>query len=328
MLNNNKLTIYPSLDTTPHKISERSVFYPLEPIGIGTPYCESLVSYITRLADEHCVSSKKLLEQVNGKKSQFISLMVKSDENELSNIISNLERLTKQCHLKCLTMLCWSRLINFSGLYKSAFSWCPICYEEWNQQKKIFYWPIIWLINLVSVCPIHNYPLRQNCFECGFLLKNQFTVSKIGYCPHCGGWLGYTHKGEKTENKDDLSLYPLTQQYIIKNLSDLIALNSSVEYDVSRERIGYLLSSSAFLLRYKRFYGSLKINTNSFKDLLKIVNTDLDELSKPYLFEHIYSFKVLLKKTYSYKISLRDFFFKDVDILMEEIMTNLKIFSD
>ncbi len=39
------------------EIPKRSRLYFLEPIGVGTPYTESLSSYLTRLAQEHCVIS-------------------------------------------------------------------------------------------------------------------------------------------------------------------------------------------------------------------------------------------------------------------------------
>ena len=42
-------------------IPQRSRLFFLEPIGVGTPYTESLSSYLTRLAQEHCVTPKKLI---------------------------------------------------------------------------------------------------------------------------------------------------------------------------------------------------------------------------------------------------------------------------
>ena len=42
-------------------IPKRSRLYFLEPIGVGTPYTESLSSYLTRLAQEHCVTPQKLI---------------------------------------------------------------------------------------------------------------------------------------------------------------------------------------------------------------------------------------------------------------------------
>src|SRR5260370_35013125 len=44
----------------PH-LPPRSRLYRLEPIGMGTPYVESLTSYIVRLADAHCVTPKALV---------------------------------------------------------------------------------------------------------------------------------------------------------------------------------------------------------------------------------------------------------------------------
>ncbi len=43
------------------EIPNRSRLYFLEPIGVGTPYTESLSSYLCRLAQEHCVTPQKLI---------------------------------------------------------------------------------------------------------------------------------------------------------------------------------------------------------------------------------------------------------------------------
>ena len=49
-------TIYPILDLAFPYIPERSRFYPLAPIGVGTPYVESLTSYMSRLTAAHSVT--------------------------------------------------------------------------------------------------------------------------------------------------------------------------------------------------------------------------------------------------------------------------------
>src|SRR5260370_41745099 len=41
-----------------------SVLYALHPCGIGTPYVESLASYVTRLAEAHVVSVWRLILQI------------------------------------------------------------------------------------------------------------------------------------------------------------------------------------------------------------------------------------------------------------------------
>ena len=43
------------------KIPQISRLYSLEPIGVGTPFTESISSYLTRLAQKHYVTPKKLI---------------------------------------------------------------------------------------------------------------------------------------------------------------------------------------------------------------------------------------------------------------------------
>ena len=54
-------TVYDVQDLENPFIPSRSRLYHLEPIGIGTPLVESLTSYISRLAEAHCVSPKSLV---------------------------------------------------------------------------------------------------------------------------------------------------------------------------------------------------------------------------------------------------------------------------
>ncbi len=45
----------------PLEISPRSRLFCLEPVAVGTPYTESLSSYLNRLAQEHCLTSQRLI---------------------------------------------------------------------------------------------------------------------------------------------------------------------------------------------------------------------------------------------------------------------------
>ena len=62
MFDENQLEIYDRI-TLPEslKIPQTSRLYFLEPIGTETPFAESLSSYLTRLAKEHCLPLKKLI---------------------------------------------------------------------------------------------------------------------------------------------------------------------------------------------------------------------------------------------------------------------------
>ncbi|MGK7939447.1 MAG: hypothetical protein AB4062_04700 [Crocosphaera sp.] len=50
------LTVYERWDLKKTEIPLRSRLFSLKPIGIGTPYCESLSSYLIRLSELHCLS--------------------------------------------------------------------------------------------------------------------------------------------------------------------------------------------------------------------------------------------------------------------------------
>src|SRR5260370_4853733 len=53
--------IFDSWDCTPPILPPRSRLYAIEPIGIGTPFVQSLSGYVARLADAHAVSVGHLL---------------------------------------------------------------------------------------------------------------------------------------------------------------------------------------------------------------------------------------------------------------------------
>jgi len=54
---------YEEWDMTIPPLPSRSRLYCLEPAGIGTPYVESLTSYITRLAATHHISPTTLIKR-------------------------------------------------------------------------------------------------------------------------------------------------------------------------------------------------------------------------------------------------------------------------
>src|SRR5260370_39494092 len=53
--------IFDSWDCTPSILPPRSRLYAIKPIGIGTPFVESLSGYVARLADAHAVSVGNLV---------------------------------------------------------------------------------------------------------------------------------------------------------------------------------------------------------------------------------------------------------------------------
>src|SRR6266581_4452241 len=59
-----QLSEFPWWHLTDIALPERSTLYAPAPIGVGTPLCESLTSYLARLAEAHCVYPGVLLQQM------------------------------------------------------------------------------------------------------------------------------------------------------------------------------------------------------------------------------------------------------------------------
>lgn len=110
----NIITAYDLQDLEKPLIPSRSRLYHLEPIGIGTPFVESLASYIVRLANAHCVSTQTLVTQEilpllekhaqSGTRSEK-TLTVNGMSSLAEEWVCALEQLTLNNNLRYLTML-------------------------------------------------------------------------------------------------------------------------------------------------------------------------------------------------------------------------------
>ncbi len=195
------------LDVPP--LPERSRLYPLEPIGIGTPDVESLTSYVIRLAQEHCVLPGTLVihellpllvrQVVSESAARYPSrtwvrtFQALNGTGDLSRSGADaLEKLTKRNDLSTLTMLIWANVISKKGLLRETQAWCPLCYEEWQVNRKIIYSPLLWSLKAVKMCLHHQRPLQERCPspQCQKNPPIVATQIRLGYCPHCNYWLG------------------------------------------------------------------------------------------------------------------------------------------
>lgn len=311
MLKHKKLIIYPTFESQPPSIPERSAFYPLQPIGVGTYKSESLVSYLARLASLHCVSPQTLLEEITRKKDYAIHPIIRRERWALSDLIRKLETRTRQSALHRLTMLSWSSVINPLRLYKSVLSWCPLCYQEWKQQNLPLYLPIIWLIGLVKVCPVHNYPLVQNCCQCGSSLRISVKPFNIGYCPKCQAWLGdsdlFSAQISQSQHLSSIyEYYPLTQSYIIENVRDLITLNSLSKFYLFRGRVAH---NFRFFLAENGVSFVGKVPDFVLKQFARESFLNFTTLNNCIHHGYIPRLITLLRITYRLKLSVRDFLF-------------------
>jgi plasmid stability protein len=190
-------------------LGPRTYLYHLEPVGIGTPFVESLTSYIGRLAAAHTVSLGSLTakefwprvssfqatghhQENTGPYSTFLY-----EAHALNGIgrcaeqwVQMIESLTDQPKLRLLTALTWKLIISEQGLLRSKRAWCPLCFADWAGSGKTVYEPLLWALAAVSVCSRHGVPLIDVCPWCR---RESGALSgrwRAGYCARCRKWLG------------------------------------------------------------------------------------------------------------------------------------------
>lgn len=193
-------------------VPPRSRLFNLEPIGVGTLFVESLMGYVVRLAECHCLTPRQLiLKEIaprmiqNGYPSTYwtntinrifraSSPLIKGNEVNgimTTTLIQALEELTLQQNLSRLTLLSKSCLMLKFSLLRKHHAWCPICLEEWRREERVIYTPLIWLMEDLGICPQHReQPLLQHCPHCGQKFPPLMENSIAGYCSKCRKWLG------------------------------------------------------------------------------------------------------------------------------------------
>ncbi len=196
-----------------------SKLYNLTPIGLNTPFIESLTSYVIRLAEEHCVITGTLIGKVitptldkhylnraasrggGGLYKNATSLNGVSSGTK--DLVDAVESLTLRNDLITTTLLNWSKVLPTRGLLRKHKAWCPLCIEEWLLNGKSIYEPLIWFINESDICLIHRVILETTCQNCFKKISTLSRNVRHGYCSNCGHWLGQNVHLKFLDDKKD-----------------------------------------------------------------------------------------------------------------------------
>jgi DNA-binding phage protein len=176
----------------------RSMLHALEPIGLGTPEVESLLSYFCRLAVSHSVSVAALCRQVArnvgwelSEKHEWHVGNIGGIGDAASNWSAALSALTSVERLDRLTLLPWRDVVAQSSLAATSARWCPGCFAEDRDSGRTPYFRLAWDVGAVDVCTRHKTRLEHVCPDCGrqnARHKSAYVVP--GWCSHCGAFLG------------------------------------------------------------------------------------------------------------------------------------------
>lgn len=243
MIYMNKLasTNYENWDLTQNVNLEHSRLYHLKPVGIESTFVESLSSYLTRLAQAHCLSVGTLYEReikpVIGKITSFVNVSTINGNGVIaSDYVKALEKLTYYKGLSSLTLLPWVNIFPRFALLKRRKAWCPECLTHWQQTQEV-YEPLIWLIEPCMVCLQHKRCLEFICPHCKQEMTKVGDFAQVGHCSKCYSWLGTSCPNSELNN-GFVSVEKLNQQlWITKAIGEFIALSSQDAALITRKAI-------------------------------------------------------------------------------------------
>lgn len=241
----------------------RSTLYALQPIGMGTSLVESLSSYVTRLAEAHCVFPGRLMSKVvvplvpgyspleqhglfreSGAKSTLLNGTGLTARYGVQALLT----LTGRTDLHCLTLLPLTAIFaaQARGLIRLTKAWCPVCYENWREQGQKVYDPLLWFFQTVVICPHHSCALHTRCpyQDCAQSLPAVAWRSRAGYCSYCQRWLGLPREQVKAVSsleEEDLQ----GPQWVVRMVGEMLATLSTRSVFLNRERISNVLTHIA-----------------------------------------------------------------------------------
>jgi TniQ protein len=232
-----------------------STLYSLNPIGVGTPFVESLTSYIARLALAHCVFPGVLMRKVVAPFAESYLMGARgsvamdirdgkatgafnSAHYRARNAVKALESLTRQHGLRALTMLTWAEVFPLFGLIRTERAWCPCCLEELGTSGHIIYEPLLWAVQAVKICSRHGCWLETHCPKCDKTSRWLTWRSRPGYCTRCHQWVGMGLERPEGSEQETIWFHWCTEQ-----VSMLLALAPTLTNIPGRTRINERLTA-------------------------------------------------------------------------------------
>jgi len=172
----------------------RSVLHQLQPEGVGTPTCETLHSYMQRLARSHQVTSYQLATFICQARMGIFATATRLPLR-LDSLCENVAEFTSR--LAILTQLPSVNLIGLSWLHgrvapneklKSKLPWCRKCLLNARDAGKPVYGQTAWLFSNSRKCLVHDEPLVELCPRCGTGKDPRLVinVSALDLCGECG----------------------------------------------------------------------------------------------------------------------------------------------
>jgi TniQ len=129
-------------------------------------------------------------------------------------------------------MLIWANVLPAQGLIRPKRAWCPSCYEEWRVSGQVINDPLLWALEVVTICPRHLRRLQMFCPypDCQRAQFHFASKYQPGWCTRCCRWLG-DFKSQRIEGQPSLETEEIAYQgWIYRMMGELFisAPNQSI----------------------------------------------------------------------------------------------------
>jgi hypothetical protein len=171
---------------------ERATLNSLAPRGVGTSMVESLESYLPRLARVHEVPRQQVELFVAKsavptlfRDTSYQPFRLDSPTPISQQFSSRLSAMTKQPAVARLGLGWLTGTLANQGCLRKHGAWCISCMQGMAREGGA-YIPLIWLLESVAACPVHNERLQHVCPHCDERISLRRTWgSQCSECPHC-----------------------------------------------------------------------------------------------------------------------------------------------
>ncbi len=186
-------------------IIHSSKFDLVEPIGLGTGLVESSLSLWKRAAERTSVGlgdfvrwaftqSTEPIEysyEVTGQgalRRQFHGI---DGLGALAKVyIRPLRSLVASDRIEACTLIPFAGLLSEFNLLRIERAWCPLCLGSMLSGTGP-YEPLLWRLQAVKVCPVHEFDLSTVCHMCKAPRQEVIgRFTRVGCCNRCGQWMG------------------------------------------------------------------------------------------------------------------------------------------
>lgn len=315
---------YEEWDLTPVVTPIRSTLYAPEPRGVGTAFVESLTSYMTRLADAHCIFPGDLirklivprlpgyspLKRLQGafRDGGEQSAMFNSVGRPARDVLQILEILTLRQDLPYLTLRPLAAVIPAKpkGLIRPRKAWCPACYEEERATTHIVYDPLLWAFQEISLCTRHHIRLSTHCCyqDCARSLPWVAWRAQVGYCSYCQRWLGLSPAQVKGSSSPVAEAELRWQQWVADTLGAVLALLPPRSAWPERERIRQVVTVALH-----------HISAGELVPFARALGMSRGMVEYWYQGEHLPEMEMLLRVCFRLGLSLSECLFHEINTL-------------